>query len=404
MALFLCFVVVLYGLNPAATAVVNRSIAPAAHLSSTIRGAFPVQFSVDEIVVGDGGALVVSSLDVHYVGTYNPFGVLTQVGPVARATATATVDLFGYRTALDLANITVVRLADGWTVSFQTVVFDGVYPMRVVLMVPDDLSAAGASPRVDVAIGDHITARVDMSGAHVTYADRTLVDLRLVDGQSFVLNVADVLSAAGAWRVGSDVFAVSDVSAALFGDAASKAPPRLFGALEVAWGTDVKVTLDPPAVDVAFSPAGVLSGTILGSNVHRDPTTTDGGIVFAPPIATPLGGLQSIGDYVASTLTIVLGKENIVLSTADASVHYGPITFAVTEERASVTVAGGHFRDFTCVRLEGHVEFDTPHVVVVDRLSAREGLDGAMRSVDGHGTYDIATRTLKLSFDVEINT
>jgi len=381
----------LFVYNYVAVEVLNgqlASVTPRVHLE-VIRGVFPIAFNVTHIDVGDG-LVVVDDLHVAYQGTYNPFDLTTQTGAIVSGTGTCVVTVFGYTVPVPIDNVTVVRDEAGWDIHLRTRLAG--YDTRTVMHVPDDAAAGG--PTLTAAVGGNIAVAASTGSVKIEYAGRTLLDARVADG-AFDVAVAGMARFRGTLDDDpTDALTVRDVTLAFF----DHAPHDLVSVARVDWGGDAVVATVDEWLDVRFAADGSFEGTFGGASrfFRAAGGGDDAAILFAPPYPTPFGALRAIRD----DGTIEVGDVDLVVST-EGRLAYGPIELVVEEDRASVHVHGGYFRDFHCVRLQGGVVYSDPTRVVIGHVSAKKADEGQF---EGHGVYNIPEKQLKLSFDVEINT
>jgi hypothetical protein len=402
-----------------------------------IEGAFPFRFRLPLVTVPGWGS--VANVEVVYDGTYNPFRVTTQTGPIAHGQA-STLQVHvpgGDRVVkLPLDDVRVVRRTrDTWEIAVRSE-WRGATGPPVPWTTSLRMGAReGAS--MNLTVGRTIVAHATTRRVTVMYAGHTVVDVRVVPDPvpsrmgavvvsstwagTLQLNAHGVRlhadGGAGAWTLDVD-----DVDMAAFDEG-----PR-------AIAYDIRLARRPGNTTLTFvdpdeqpnrvtATATRVDGTLWGRPVHmtlsrrrRRRRQLLPGVhevaQWTPPWPTPFGFLDTVTtDGEAVTFVFVSpyysGAPNapyapppLVLGPG-FQLGWGPLRMHVDADAVRVAVRGGRFRQFSCVELDGVLDYADPTRVQLSRV--------AMSTVNGermHGTgvYALPERKLRFSFDVEIDT
>jgi hypothetical protein len=385
-----------FGYNPWVSKALRarlRSVAPHADLAD-LRGAFPFHFSTPLLSVP---GLEVQGLEVDYTGTLNPFRVTSQVGEVGRARAhNVVVGLLGHRFEAPLDELVVSRLDDGgggWQVAVRLVVAGRAIAARVTL--------APLSLEVDIDDGA-FGLRATPTRVAVAVAGRDYVVVSRDGGGNFLVEAPTVATLRGRWHAGDAAVAAEDLVLALLDN-----PPRDLGRVEVGWGPrDGDVRVACALFDLAWR-APVLNGTVGGAPFTAD-VPARGRLVVRPPLLpTPLGRLRGVDVAEAAggaaNVTVRVGHIPVVAWFADGHAHlaHGPVTARGSEDGAEIVIAGGRYREFSCIHVRGVFATARPHEVALRDVSLH-GAHG--ERFTGHGVFLLADRKLKLNMDLEIDT
>ena len=389
-----------FGYNPWVSKVLRtrlRSVAPHADLAD-LRGAFPFHFSTPLLSVP---GLEVQGLEVDYTGTLNPFRVTSQVGEVGRARArNVVVGLLGHRFEAPLDELVVSRLDDGgWQVAVRLVVAGHAIAARV--RVGDVAALPPERMALEVDIDDGAFGlRATPTRVAVAVAGRDYVVVSRDGVGNFLVEAPTVATLRGHWYAGDAAVAAEDLVLALLDD-----PPRDLGRVEVGWGPrDGDVRVACALFDLAWR-APVLNGTVGGAPFTAD-VPAHGRLVVRPPLLpTPLGRLRGVDVAAggAANVTVRVGHIPVVAWFADGHAHlaHGPVTARGSEDGAEIVIAGGRYREFSCIHVRGVFVTARPHEVALRDVSLH-GAHG--ERFTGHGVFLLADRKLKLNMDLEIDT
>jgi hypothetical protein len=388
-----------FGYNPWVSKALRtrlRSVAPHADLAD-LRGAFPFHFSTPLLSVP---GLEVQGLEVDYTGTLNPFRIASQVGEVGRARAhNVVVGLLGHRFEAPLDELVASRLdGGGWQVAVRLVVAGHAIAARA--RVGDTASPEHMALEVDIDDGA-FGLRATPTRVAVAVAGRDYVVVSRDGGGNFAVEAPTVATLVGRWHAGDAAVAAEDLVLALLDD-----PPRDLGRVEVGWGPrDGDVRVACALFDLAWR-APVLNGTVGGAPFTAD-VPARGRLVVRPPLLpTPLGRLRGVDVTEAggaANVTVRVGHIPVVAWFADGHAHlaHGPVTARGSEDGAEIVIAGGRYREFSCIHVRGVFATARPHEVALRDVSLH-GAHG--ERFTGHGVFLLADRKLKLNMDLEIDT
>lgn len=393
-----------------------------------IQGLFPFDFSVPLINIP--GNAKVTGLDVHYDGTYNPFRLASQTGPLLHGhTATVDVEALGTQWSVPIEHYNVIKEPDDkWHVSVAGHVMG--HPMDVSLRWSGG-NGATMVREANVTLDDGmLVITMTPQRVRVVYGvdAHVLLDVVLpteLNGNTITLNLLGDVA-----RVVVEKLQVStsdnraDVSIASLTSSVFDADPPVTLArdLRAMWhGTEGSMRSQHPAWSVAVDTdkrriivstqedGGVVTGT-WDTPSKDEPSFYV--MSFVPPLATPLGTIQHM-DLDAANGAFVTWFDGGKVAHAvdptqrvglhigpDAAIAMGPIRVAAMNDAIVLTIDGGHYDRFKCVVLHGSVRYEDPAVVVLDHVSVTT----EQEQLHGSGTYVLPERKIRFSFDVEINT
>ena len=407
-------VVVVYHLRTAAHA-------PHAHMDR-IEGLFPFRFQVPLVDVP--GAAHVTHLDVVYDGTYNPFRLMSQTGPLVHgsmdqvevqvAGAHVHVPIDAYRVRREPGNV--------WHVGIDTHRWGHQATVDVRWGGGGGGGGGGPSFRqanvtlddgaVQVAL-DPYRVRVLYRGTHVLLdaswkdADRTVTAAVLGDVAHVVATGVHLATPTtlAIDRITSTVFGGTETVLVTHGTAAWQRAKGPIVNVAVAgpgvpWGVHVDAGATRPSVDIRH-------GAATSRATWNEETADHVAVHWDPPLATPLGTVAHMDlDTAAGAGTVWFADGVDATGPAalrvgpDAAVRFGPITVAASDTAVTLAIDGGKFHRFACVTLRGSLLYADPTVVTLDTVAVTT----ATERLQGRGEYRLPERTLRFSFDVEIST
>ena len=331
----------------------------------------------------------IESVTTQYLGTWNPFTFLAQVGPfLSIGMHNVSTSLFGLPMFFeDVAALVAKPSADTWAASINTTLFNHTAHLTV------DYPVQAATLRYDPWTLQYAAGAYTLLYKGRAYVHGTVEEYH--GTWDLVMNVTNIITIETTMTIHGNTTQLSDTSVTYNDNARNVRKIRKMTLTHtpdgvIFKGPHLQVLWKEDIIDVTWKKTHFV--------VHWHANE----LIFTPPLRlskyAQMSPLRAI--RYEDNIVIDMGDYPVIIEVSPLRIISGPIGIFMEDNHVHMLVEGGYMKDATCVYMNASIAHATMDLMHIHTAKAKYQGDW----MQGHGTFNLTNRDLKMNLDVDIQT